>query len=66
MNKSDVILADTVDGALDLVFKEISIRGKKKTEAHFNGLLKIFHHQDDFILEYMSLRNKDFLKNKAG
>lgn len=33
-----MILADTVDGALDLVFKELSTREKKKAKAHFNGL----------------------------
>lgn len=56
--KSGVILTDTVDGALDLVFKETSTRGKKKTKAHFNWLF--FHHQNNFILEYVPLRNKGF------
>lgn len=38
MNKNDVILIDTVDGALDLILKGTGTRRKKKTKAHFNGL----------------------------
>lgn len=42
MNKNDVILIDTVDGALDLIFKGTGTRRKKKTKAHFNGLFESF------------------------
>lgn len=38
-----MILTDTVDGALDLVFEETVQEWEKKTKAYLNGLF-FFHH----------------------